>query len=190
MIILRNLGDINNYFSQKEFARKDYEGLTEEAANFKRQRRDRLAKAYMNLRKKLGNELTLDSIKLNKSAMNYSIKAYDMYVRKAKEAGEEIKPASEFLENVDEQEFGNLIKEHDKMQGTNKKNVTNTAKEVAEQASNKGKSNTTKQGEGIIKKAVGWVKKHPKTSIGTGTGLAILGTGGYLAYRHNKNKKK
>ena len=58
--------------------------------------------------------------------------------------------------------------------------ASNSSASKAKPKSEKGK---------VLKKAVGWVKKHPKTSIGTGAGLAILGTGGYLGYQHLKNKK-
>lgn len=182
MIILRNLGGINNYFSQKEFARQDYEGLTEEAANLKRHRRKIAADKFRKMRK-TDPSLVPYSIGIAKDAINMETDAYDAYVRKNKNKGK-LKTPEEFFDYVNNtEEIENYIKE-------GKEVAKNRAREVAEQASNKGKSNSTKQGEGIIKKAVGWVKKHPKTSIGTGAGLAILGTGGTLAYKHYKNKNK
>lgn len=52
------------------------------------------------------------------------------------------------------------------------------------------KSNKIEKSKGLLYRVTDWAKKHPKTSIGAGAGLAILGTGGTLAYKHYKNKNK
>ena len=52
------------------------------------------------------------------------------------------------------------------------------------------KPNKVEKSKGLLYRVTDWAKKHPKTSIGAGAGLAILGTGGYLGYQHYKNKKK
>ena len=52
------------------------------------------------------------------------------------------------------------------------------------------KPNKVEKSKGLLYRVTDWAKKHPKTSIGAGAGLAILGTGGYLGYQHYKNKNK
>lgn len=159
---------------QKEFARRDYEGLTKDQAEKLKAKRSEIAKKTLEKRRQINKQLESANRKLNKvsSRIPESAKqALEEAIVKSREIG-----------------YGRTL-DYSKNEATNARNKILNPKAVQE----KVKTTTSvdsKTKRNIAKRALDWIKKNPKKSAGIGLGAAAtLGTGAVLGYQHYKKKK-
>ena len=150
----------------REFARRDYEGLTKENAEKLAAERSRLAKELKEQR--MRNKLTFGEMS---SDPGNSAK---LKISNQNSINQVNSRASEFRENLLKSQESNVPKP----------NPTEAAKSRLQEST---KSVTTNQGSGFMNKAKGFVGRN-KVALGIGAGItaAAIGTGLYL---QNKNKK-
>lgn len=160
---------------QKEFARRDYEGLTKDQAEKLKAKRSEIAKKTLEKRRQINKQLESANRKLNlvSSRIPESAKqALEEAIVKSREVG-----------------YGKTL-DYSKKEAANARNkILNTEavqKKVKTTTNQKVDSKTKRN---IAKRALDWIKKNPKKSAGIGLGAATLGTGAVLGYQHYKKKK-
>ena len=182
----------------KTFARSDYDGLNEKEAAELQQKRSKIAKelkaAYDKNKQQLNTLRKYVEKKVGEANINPTVqkkitnsvnKVGDKLNEPIRQAAEKrAKKAKEEILNRRNQEnkLANGVSEATGNKNTPKSEPTTTPKTEGKVDKKVGKS-------GVFKRAVEWTKKHPKLAIGGTLGAAALGTGGYLGYRHYKNKK-
>lgn len=198
---------IIKYSIQKEFARRDYEGLSAEESRLLKAKRSRLADTLYKGRHKVSRNKYDDYIKLaNEGANSYK----DALIRKRK-ATEAVKgvanKAKEVINKVSQggvskEDTDNIINNVGEAIGKAKEKAKNladkakeTVKKVAEESANNkaaaevaANTDKTAAKSGLLKRATTWMRKNPKTSIIGGLGLSSVG--GLVGYQHYKNKKR
>lgn len=148
-------------YAQKEFAKKDYEGLTTEQAEKLRAERNRIAGELAKGRKE-GNNIKVPKENFQ-TARNY---AYENYLKDARSAAGKAKE--------------NILKEAAE-QVTSSPKVEEAVEEVVE--------NTAKK-PGVFRRAIKWANKNKKPLAVAGTTLASLGTAAGIVMSGNKKEDK
>lgn len=161
MIIFRN-------FEQREYARKDFEGLSEADQ-----------KSLAIKRHQIAEDLAKRRNKINAVIENSSL---DNPMKFGNEMREKALDRANINAKLERDAILNNKIKSTGLPGDIPVATTTTS------AANGGVRTVAESKEKLIKRLANWVKRNPRTSVGAGVGLAAVGTGGYLAYKHNKNK--
>lgn len=169
---------------QKEFARKDYEGLTQEGKEELKKERSKLAKSMLNTRKKLEKELSNLTSKETRDALRKSM--YNSQLKTLNIEKEQKRKLIKSKISLDKaKEVADKAKEATKKIAEESANNKVASEEVSKAAASTNKAaSKNKVSKGIIN----LMRKNPKASIIGGLGLASIG--GLIGYQHYKNKKK
>ena len=159
---------------QKEFARRDYEGLTKDQAEKLKAKRSEIAKKTLEKRRQINKQLESANRKLNKVSSRIPESAKQVLeeaIVKSREIG-----------------YGRTL-DYSRNEATNVRNKILNPKAVQEKVKTTTQNVDSKTKRNIAKRALDWIKKNPKKSAGIGLGAATLGTGAVLGYQHYKKKK-
>lgn len=159
---------------QKEFARKDYEGLTEFQSEKLKAKRSEIAKKTLEKRRQINKQLESANKKLNKAGSRIpesAKKALEEAMTKSREIG-----------------YGRTL-DYSKNEAAKARNEILSPEAVQEKVRTTTTTVDNKTKRNIAKRALDWIKKNPKKSAGIGLGAATLGTGAVIGYQHYKKKK-
>ena len=187
--------------AQREYAKKDYEGLTEEGKKILKANRDDYAKQLWKIRNENKNidkrivENNWNKVTTSGKIVGGGVKSE---FKQSSTQGHDMPNIEDFGKYHKKSLWGNLSKTADDASNIMRKNVEKAGyiqkeKPTGEKIKEKEKALVVIPNK-IVKrsgsKTADFLRNNKKALIIGGTGVALAGGGAYLLHRHNKKKKE